>query len=152
MPVVAEVFDAEQTIVGGLGVRQHIPGCRAIDKPLFQQKPDKLTLRHNQFFGRGAQVGAVFEVDEQVIKSGLSCQSGVFFPQCRIFFPFCQQIGAELQQRLRGSGNLLQLFLGHVGPVLADRGQHLRRNPPAEPEQEQLPTFYAGPGNHAFLN
>ena len=45
MPVVAEVFDAEQTIVGGLGVRQHIPGCRAIDKPLFQQKPDKLTLR-----------------------------------------------------------------------------------------------------------
>ena len=24
--------------------------------------------------------------------------------------------------------------------------------PPTEPEQERLPTFYAGPGNHAFLN
>ena len=27
-----------------------------------------------------------------------------------------------------------------------------RIDPPTEPEQEQLPTFYAGPGNHAFLN
>ena len=24
--------------------------------------------------------------------------------------------------------------------------------PPTEPEQERLPTFYAGPGSHAFLN
>ena len=58
MPVVAVVFDAKQAVVGGLCVGQYIPGCRAVYKPLFQQKPDKATLRHNQLLGGGTEVGA----------------------------------------------------------------------------------------------
>ena len=82
----------KQAVVGGLCVGQYIPGCRAVYKPLFQQKPDKATLRHNQLLGGGTEVGAVLEVDEQVIKSGLTLQPGVFLPQRRIFLPFSQQI------------------------------------------------------------
>ena len=72
MPVVAVVFDTEQTVIGGLGVGKHIPGSRAVNEPLFQQESDKLAFRHNQLFGGGTEVGAVLEVDEQVIKSGLA--------------------------------------------------------------------------------
>lgn len=132
MSVVAVVFDTEQAVVGGLCIGKYIPGCRAIDKPLFQQEPDKTALRHNQLFGGGAEIGALLHVDEQVKKGGLAFQQSVFLPQHRIFFTLSQQFGAELQQRLRGSGHFPQLFPGHVSSVLADGGQHLRRDPPAK--------------------
>ena len=73
------------------------------------------------------------EVDEQVIKGGLAFQQSVFLPQCRIFFPLSQQIGTELQKCLRGSSHLPQLFLGHIGSVLADRRQHLVEHPSLKP-------------------
>ena len=129
MPVVAVVLDGEQAIIGGLCIRQYIPGRGAVHKPLFQQEADKPALRHNQFLGGGTEIGAVLEVNEQVIKGCLALQHGVFLPQRRIFLPFCQQVGTEFHHGFRGSGNLPQLFSGDVGPVLADRGQHLIKHP-----------------------
>ena len=85
MPVVAVVLDGEQAIIGGLCIRQYIPGRGAVHKPLFQQEADKPALRHNQFLGGGTEIGAVLEVDKQVIKSALpssmafSSRSAAFF-------------------------------------------------------------------------
>ena len=64
MPVVAVVFDAEQSVVGGLCVGKDIPGRCTIDKSLFQQESNKPAFWHHQFFGGGAKIGAVVEVDE----------------------------------------------------------------------------------------
>lgn len=94
MPVVAVVLDAEQAVVGGFCIRQYIPGWGAVHKPLFQQETDKPTLRHNQFLGGGTEIGAVLEVDKQVIKGCLALQHGVFLPQRRIFLALGQQVGA----------------------------------------------------------
>ena len=65
MPVVAVVLDGEQAIIGGLCIRQYIPGRGAVHKPLFQQEADKPALRHNQFLGGGTEIGAVLEVNEK---------------------------------------------------------------------------------------
>ena len=122
MPVVAVVLDGEQAIIGGLCIRQYIPGRGAVHKPLFQQKPDKPALWHNQFFGGGAEVGAVLQVNEQVIKGCLALQHGVFLSQRHIFLALRQQIGAELHHGFRGSGYLPQLLPGDVSPMLTDSG------------------------------
>lgn len=75
----------------------------------------------------------MIEVDEQVIKGGLAFQQGLFLTQRRIFFPLSQQFGTELQQCLRGGSHFPQFFLGHVGSVLADGGQHLVEHPAFKP-------------------
>ena len=94
MPMIAVVLNGKQAVVGRLCIRQHIPGRGAVHKPLFQQESDKPALRHNQFFGGGAEVGAVLEVDKQVIKGCLALQHGVFLTKCRIFLARGQQVGA----------------------------------------------------------
>ena len=78
MPMIAVVLNGKQAVVGRLCIRQHIPGRGAVHKPLFQQESDKPALRHNQFFGGGAEVGTVIEVDEQIIKGCLTLQQGIF--------------------------------------------------------------------------
>ena len=84
MPVVAVVLDGEQAIIGGLCIRQYIPGRGAVHKPLLQQKLDKPALWHNQFFGGGSEVGAALQVNEKVTKVSLALQPGVLLSQRHI--------------------------------------------------------------------
>ena len=83
------------------------------------------------------------QVNEQVVVDGFALQPGIVLPQRRVFLALSQQVGAEFQQGFRGSGDLPQLVPGKVGPMLADAGQHLRRNPPAE-----LLCFWKFAGQH----
>ena len=69
------------------------------------------------------------QVDEQVVVDGFALQPGIVLPQRRVFLALSQQVGAELQQGFRGSGDLPQLVPGKVGPMLADAGQHLIEHP-----------------------
>src|SRR5699024_12537101 len=89
----------EQPLVTAFGVGQHVAGGGAVDIPAFQQKADKASLRHVQFLGGGAQVGAVPQVDEQVVVDGFALQPGVVRLQRRVLLALRQQVGAELQDR-----------------------------------------------------
>ena len=129
MAVAVVVPHTEQPIVGALGVGQHAAGGGSVDESPFQQEADKAPLRHVQLLGGGAQVGTVVQVDEQVVVDGFALQPGIVLPQRRVFLALSQQVGAELQQGFRGSGDLPQLVPGKVGPMLADAGQHLIEHP-----------------------
>src|SRR5699024_2072860 len=123
----------EQPLVTAFGVGQHVAGGGAVDIPAFQQKADKASLRHVQFLGGGAQVGAVVQVDEQVVVDGFALQPGVVRLQGRVLLALGQQIGAELQQGFRRGGDLPQLFSGEVSSVLADAGQDFVEHPAFKP-------------------
>ena len=69
------------------------------------------------------------QVDKQVVVDGLALQPGVVRLQRRVFLTLGQQVGAELQQRLRRGGDLPQLFSGEVSSVLADAGQDFIEHP-----------------------
>ena len=57
MPMIAVVLNGKQAVVGRLCIRQHIPGRGAVTQTdCSQQESDKPALRHNQFFGGGAEV------------------------------------------------------------------------------------------------
>ena len=110
--VAAEILHTEQPLVGALGVGQHTARGGAVDVPAFQQKADEAPFRHLQLLGGGAQVGAVPQVDKQVVVDGLALQPGVVRLQRRVFLTLGQQVGAELQQRLRrGRSARLSAFL-----------------------------------------
>src|SRR5699024_9767588 len=82
--VAAEILHAEQPIVGALGVGQHTAGGGAVNVPAFQQETDEPPLRHLQLLGGGAQVGAVAQVNKQVVVDGLAFQPGVVCLQRRV--------------------------------------------------------------------
>jgi len=127
--VAAEILHTEQPLVGALGVGQHTARGCAVDVPAFQQKADEAPFRHLQLLGGGAQVGAVPQVDKQVVVDGLALQPGVVRLQRRVFLTLGQQVGAELQQGFRRGGDLPQLFSGEVSSVLADAGQDFIEHP-----------------------
>ena len=102
----SEILHTEQPLVTAFGVGQHAARRGAVNVPAFQQKADEPPFRHLQLLGGGAQVGAVPQVDEQVVVDGFALQPGIVLPQRRVFLALSQQVGAELQQRLRGGGDL----------------------------------------------
>ena len=85
MAIAAKILHAEQPLVAAFGVGKHAARRGAVDVPALQQKADETPLRHVQLLGGGAQVGAVPQVDEQIIVDGLALQPGVVLPQRRIF-------------------------------------------------------------------
>ena len=129
MAVAAKILDTEQALVAAFGVGQHTARRSAVDVPAFQQKADEPPFRHVQLLGGRAQVGAVPQVDEQVVVDGLALQPGVVRLQRRVLLALRQQVGAELQQGFRRGGDLPQLLPGEVGPVLADAGQDFIEHP-----------------------
>ena len=129
MAVAAEVFHAEQPLVAAFGVGQHTARRSAVDVPAFQQKADEPPFRHLQLLGGGAQVGAVAQVDEQVIVDGFALQPGVV--ACSAAF-FSRSASRSEQSFSNASGEVAtspQLFPGEVGPVLADAGQDFIEHP-----------------------
>ena len=72
MTVVAVVFNAKQSCIFHIGIRQHIAGCRAVHKPPFYQKPDKPALWDIQLFGGSPEIGAVLDVYK---RQGVACFS-----------------------------------------------------------------------------
>ena len=129
MAVAAEILHTEQPLVGALGVGQHTARGGAVDVPAFQQKADEAPFRHLQLLGGGAQVGAVPQVDKQVVVDGLALQPGVVRLQRRVF---SRSASRSEQSFSSASGEVAtshSFSLVRVSSVLADAGQDFIEHP-----------------------
>ena len=129
MAVAAEILHTEQPLVGALGVGQHTARGGAVDVPAFQQKADEAPFRHLQLLGGGAQVGAVPQVDKQVVVDGLALQPGVVRLQRRVFSHARPAGRSRASAAPPARWRPPQLFSGEVSSVLADAGQDFIEHP-----------------------
>ena len=101
MSVIAVVLYTKQPFIGWLYIGQYIAGRSAVHKTLFQKKSDKAAFRYIKLFGSSSEIGAMLQINEQVIESGFTLQLCVCYAQRYILLSLSQKIRAELEQRLR---------------------------------------------------
>ena len=92
MPVIAVVFDTKQSFIGWLCIGQYIAGRSAVHKTLFQKKSDKAAFRDSKLFGSSSEIGAMLQINKQVIESGFTLQLCVCYAQRYILLSFSQEI------------------------------------------------------------
>ena len=71
MSVIAVVLYTKQPFIGWLCIGQYIAGRSAVHKTLFQKKSDKAAFRYIKLFGSSSEIGAMLQINEQVIEAAL---------------------------------------------------------------------------------